>query len=104
MTLEKTTVITNLMSQPSMERVLDTLSEMQGDQEVLRQAIHDALLSLGGPITETIIWQLGARGILLNSHIDVKSFYEHLTQAVGVGADVVMIDVYENVMRMVENT
>lgn len=104
MTPEITTVITDMMSQPSMEQVLDTLCEMQRDQEVLRQAIHDALLSLGGPITETIIWQLGARGILLSSHIDVKLFYEHLSQAVGVGADFVMIDVYENVMRMMENT
>jgi S-adenosylmethionine/arginine decarboxylase-like enzyme len=104
MALEMTKVSTKKMSQPSMEQVLDTLCEMQEDQEVLRQAIHDALLSLGGPITETIIWQLGARGMLLSSHIDVQSFYEHLGQAVGVGADIVMIDVYENVMRMVENT
>lgn len=103
MALEIPKASAKMMSRPSMDEILDTLREMQEDQEVLRQAIHDALLSLGGPITETIIWQLGARGMLLNSHIDVQLFYEHLEQTVGVGADIVMSDVYENVMRMVEN-
>ena len=103
MTLEMTKVSTKTISQPSMDEILDALVGIQGDQEVLRRAIHDALLSLGGPITETIVWQLGARGMLLSSHIDVRLFYEYLEDAVGVGAYIVMNDVYENVKQMAEN-
>jgi hypothetical protein len=76
---------------------------MQENQEMLRQAIRHALLSLGGPIAETITWQLRARGMLLESEIDVQRFYKQLGQTVGVGADMVMIEVYENAMRLTEN-
>lgn len=104
MALEMPKVSNKMMSHPSMDEILDALVGIQWDQQVLRHAINDALLSLGGPITDTIVWQLGARGMLLSSHIDVRLFYEYLGDAVGVGADIVMNDVYENVKQMVENT
>jgi hypothetical protein len=84
------------------ELAVDTLCKMEGNQEVLRQAIRHALLSLGGPIGETIAWQLRARGMLLESEIDVQRFYKYLGQTVGVGADMVMIEVYENAIRLAE--
>ncbi len=97
------TQVSTMICAPPVEQAIDTLCEMQGNQEVLRQAIRDALHSLGGPIAETITWQLRARGMLLESEIDVQRFYKHLGQTVGVGADMVMIEVYENAMRLAKN-
>jgi hypothetical protein len=96
------THVTTIMCDPAVERAIDTLCGLQENQAVLRQAIRHALHSLGGPIAETITWQLRARGMLLESEIDVQRFYQYLGQTVGAGVNMVMIEVCEHAMRLAE--
>ena len=81
------------------------MTQVKDNDEILRQAISNGLLSLGEPIMRTILWHLKAQGIFLDSRdeINVRLLYQELEQIVGNIADEVMNEIYENLMRTKQN-
>ena len=67
--------------------------------EILRSAINEALESLGGPIHKTITWHLNNRGIFADSKIDVDYFYSSLKELVGPGADLIMEETWNAMVK-----
>jgi len=69
-------------------------------QVILQQAISQGLFSLGEPIMKTIKWHLAAHGIFVDSSdkIDLRTFHYQLQQIIGNMADVVLDEVYHNLV------
>jgi len=71
-----------------------------GSQTVVRQAIDDAISSLGGPIHKTISWHMNNRGVFADpKKIDISFFYDNLRELLGPGADMIMEDTWENLQK-----
>jgi len=85
----------------NMKEVIENLVGFQDNQDSLREAICDTLLSLGWPVTKTIIWHMNAKGLFLASkeELDVEQFYKHLVQIIGETADIILNQIYENIRR-----
>jgi hypothetical protein len=74
-------------------------------QEYLRQAIDATIRSLGGPISKTITWHLNNKGIMSDSKgLDVKSFYLHLQELVGPGADMIMEETWDRLSHQLKES
>jgi hypothetical protein len=60
-------------------------------QEALSKCARDALLTLGEPTMQSLVWHLSNAGVQMTPDaFDVRKFYEGLQDIVGGGADIVM--------------
>lgn len=67
-----------------------------GSHTIVRQAIDEAISSLGGPIHKTITWHMNNRGVFADpKKIDIKFFYDNLKELLGPGADMIVEDVWK---------
>lgn len=56
-----------------------------------REAIDNAISSLGGPIHKTIVWHTNNRGVFGDTDkIDIDFLYQNLRELLGPGADMIM--------------
>ena len=66
------------------------------NQLLLRQALDETMLSLGGPIYKTITWHMNSRGLFSDAkNIDLPAFYLNLKELVGPGADMIMEEAWQ---------
>ncbi len=71
-----------------------------GKQILLRKALDETILSLGGPIHKTITWHMNNRGVLSEvAKIDISAFYSNLKELVGPGADMIMEEAWQKVKK-----
>lgn len=70
------------------------------NQILLRKALDETILSLGGPICKTITWHMNNRGLYSDAKkIDVVAFYSSLKELVGPGADMIMEEAWQKVKK-----
>ena len=66
-----------------------------GSNQLLRQALDETMISLGGPIYKTITWHMNNKGLFSDSKkIDLPAIYLSLKELVGPGADMIMEDTW----------
>lgn len=65
-------------------------------RNALQTAIDDALLSLGIPVRNALLWHMSQRGVEFDSKdIDIDSVYSSLRELIGPGADLIMDKIFE---------
>jgi hypothetical protein len=70
------------------------------NQILLRKALDDTMLSLGGPIYKTITWHMNSKGLFSDSkNIDLPAFYRNLQELVGPGADMIMEEAWQKIRK-----
>jgi hypothetical protein len=70
------------------------------NQILVRQAIDEAISSLGGPIHKTINWHMNNRGVFADpKRINIKIFYDNLKELLGPGADMIMEETWEHLTK-----
>jgi hypothetical protein len=85
----------------SMQEVRAVVSKLQWDQNALREAISQSLLTCGEPVMKTVLWHLSKQGIYLSSNdrIDMRLFYDHLEDLIGSGASLVMDEIVDSLVQ-----
>jgi hypothetical protein len=69
-------------------------------QLVVRRALDDTIISLGGPIYKTITWHMNNRGVLSDpKSIDLSAFYSNLKELIGPGADMIIEETWQKVKK-----
>jgi hypothetical protein len=75
-------------------------TDSDGSQTIVRQAIDEAISSLGGPIHKTITWHMNNRGVFADpKKIDITFFYNNLKELLGPGADMIMEDTWDHLQK-----
>jgi len=70
------------------------------NQILLRKALDETILSLGGPIHKTITWHMNNRGVFSEAaKIDISAFYSNLKELVGPGADMIMEEAWQKLKK-----
>jgi hypothetical protein len=71
-----------------------------GNQLLLREALDETMLSLGGPIYKTITWHMNSKGLFSDAkNIDLPAFYLNLKELVGPGADMIMEEAWQKLRK-----